>query len=321
VGTDFLNRVRRESDELAAWVDGLPTEGPDVPFPDADDLPDALLDLAVPHEDVNHVVAAHKAAPDLAALRDRCAWSVLSGLGTVYDGNADLRVLPPSLGAAGRLLTVFVAVAVAPHTVRHNATRGIAPAVTYRTLADVGRQLTRHRRRHGTPGILTPHWIGISLRGQLFQLGRLQFQRTVLGNRTGRAAGRPGGASLGLHIPDFRGPLTPSACDRSIDAAHAFFAEHFPDEAPEVATCHSWLLDPQLAALLPPGSNIAAFQRRFAPAYRVDTPSDDLPLEFLFDDPALPLDRLPRDTTLRRVVVDHLRAGGHWHEGNGWFAW
>ena len=112
-----------------------------------------------------------------------------------------------------------------------------------------------------------------------------------------------------------------ATCDRSIEAAHTFFAEHFPDERPQVAACHSWLLDRQLAALLPPGSNIAAFQRRFTPAYQVETPSDALPLEFIFDDPALPLDQLPRDTTLRRVVVDHLRAGGHWYEANGWFAW
>lgn len=317
----FQDQVRHESESLAEWVDGLPDEGPDVPFPDADDLPDALLDLSVAHDDVNDIVAVHRAAPDLARLRDRCAWEVLSGLGTVYDGNADLRALPPSLGPAGRLLALFVAVAVAPHTVRHNASRGIAPAVTYRSLADVGRQVTKYRRRHGVPGVLSPYWLGTALRGQLFELGRLQFQRAVLGTRTGLAAGRPGGLSLELHIPDFRGPLTPSACDRSIDAAHVFFATHFPGERPAVAACHSWLLDRQLAALLPAGSNIVAFQRRFTPAYEVLTPSDDEPLDFVFDDPALPLDQLPRDTTLRRVVLDHLIGGGHWYEGNGWFPW
>ncbi|WP_327003369.1 acyltransferase domain-containing protein [Dactylosporangium sp. NBC_01737] len=295
--------------------------GPDVPFPDADDLPDALLDLSVPHDAVNDIVAVHRATPDLARLRDRCAWTVLSGLGAVYDGNADLRALPPSLGAAGRLLAVFVAVAVAPHTVRHNAALGIAPTVTLRSLADIGRQVAKHRLRHGVPGVLSPYWLGNALRGQLFELGRLQFQRAVLGRRTGAAAGHPGGPCLDLHIPDFRGPITPSACDRSIDAAHAFFATHFPDEAPAVATCHSWLLDRQLAALLPPGSNITAFQRRFTPAYQAETPTDTDLLDFVFDDPALPLDRLPRDTTLRRVVLDHLGAGGHWYEGSGWFPW
>ncbi|MEV4513244.1 acyltransferase domain-containing protein [Dactylosporangium sp. NPDC049525] len=319
--TAFLDAVRRESEELAAWVDGLPVEGPDVPFPDADDLPDALLDLSVPHDDVNDIVAAHRSAPELAGLRDRCAWEVLSGLGPVYDGNARLRPLPPSFGAAGRLLAVFVAVAVAPHTVRHNSALGIAPAVTYRSLADVGRQVAKHRRRYGVAGVLTPYWLGNALRGQLFELGRLQFQRAVLDTRTGAAAGHPGRLCLDLHIPDFRGPLTPSACDRSIDAAHAFFATHFPAEKPAVATCHSWLLDRHLAARLPPGSNITAFQRRFTSAYDAETPTDADLLDFVFDDPTLPLDQLPRDTTLRRVVLDHLSAGGHWYEGNGWFAW
>lgn len=317
----FLDAVRRESEDLAGWVDGLPVEGPDVPFPDADDLPGALLDLSVPHEDVNAIVAAHRATPGLAALRDRCAWAVLDGLGPVYTGDADLRELPPSLGPAGPLLAVFVAVAVAPHTVGHNAARGIAPDVTLRSLADVGRQLTRYRRRHGTPGILAPYWLANALRGQLFELGRLQFQRVPLGTRTGLASGHPGGLGLSVHIPDFRGPLTPAACDRSIETAHDFFATHFPDEAPAVGLCHSWLLDPQLAELLPAGSNIVAFQRRFTPTYPPQTPADDEPLDFIFDNPSLPLDRLPRDTTLRRVVLDHLSAGGHWYEANGWFPW
>ncbi|MEU3292382.1 hypothetical protein ABZ722_08485 [Streptomyces longwoodensis] len=33
------------------------------------------------------------------------------------------------------------------------------------------------------------------------------------------------------------------------------------------------------------------------------------------------MDRLPRRTRLERALVDHLRDGGHWYVGHGWFAW
>lgn len=324
----FIDEVRGCSEELSAWIDGLPSDGPELSVPDADELPGALLDLAVPHTDINEIVAVWRAVtPDLVELRDRCAWAMLDRLGPPLRGGPDLLPLPSRLGPAARLLYVYVAVAVAPHTRRHHLSRDIDPDVTRHSLADVGRQLTRHRRRHGVPGVLVPSWLGTSLCGELFELGRLQFQRARLGGRTGRAVAAaggpagPGDPNLELHIPDFRGPLTRTACDRSIDAAHSFFAVHFPEETYPVAACHSWLLDRQLAAHLPNHANIRAFQQRFTPAYPVTEPSDDNTLEFVFDDPTLPLDELPRDTALRRIIVDHLRAGGHWYEGNGWFTW
>jgi hypothetical protein len=322
----IVDDIRRLSPAAAAWVDGLPEAGPDTPLPDEPALPEALLDLAVPHADINEIVAAHRAfGPALAPLVRRCAWAVLDEAHVPDAGSHDsgLMSLPPEAGAPGRLLHIFVALAVAPHTRRHHAEAGIDPEITRRSLADVGRHVARHHRRHGTAGVLAPWWIANILRGRLFQLGRLQFQPARLGGRTGAgiaAAGGtagPGDPSLELHIPDFLGPLTPAAVDRSLELARTFFA----GGGHRVACCHSWLLDPQLADRLPPGSNIVAFQRRFRPAYEVTAPADLEPLSFVFDDPSLPLAELPRDSTLRRVLVEHLLAGGHWRDGNGWLPW
>lgn len=313
-----IDEIRNASPELAAWVDGLPTDGPDVPMPD--DVPEALLDLGVPHGDVNEILADSTA--DLAGLRDRCAWAILARIGGPDARNPTMLAFP-----GGRLFPVSVALAVAPHTRRLHAARGIDPDVSRHTLADVGRQLVRHRRRHGTPGIVHPTWITGTLRGQIYQLGRLQYERTCLGGTTGAAIAAqggpagPGDLSLELHIPDFLGPLTPAACDASLSRAHEFFAGHFPDEPYRVAAIHSWLLDPQLPVKLPPTSHIAGFAARFAPAYPVTTPDDQEPLNFVFDDPTLPRAQLPRDTNLRRALLAHLDAGGHWYGGNGWFAW
>jgi hypothetical protein len=122
------------------------------------------------------------------------------------------------------------------------------------------------RRTYGEQGVTGPV---ADTEGELYQLGRLQFQRSRLSNRTGdflRAAGLPygpGELALDMHVPDFLGPITPTACDRSIVRAREFFARHFLAEPYRVTTCHSWLLDPQLAEYLPSDSNIVRFQNRF----------------------------------------------------------
>lgn len=316
--------VRRMTGPLAARVDRLPIEGPPVPLPDLDALPAALLDLAVPHGDVNEIVAARAATADdkqLNRMIERCAWEVLAGLGQIGADRPDLPSVPDPL------FYLYVYLAVAPHTRAWHQSRDIPEEVTRHTLADIGRQLAKHRRRHGTPGVPSPEWPVGHLRGELFELGRLQYERAGLGDRTGRAIAAaggpvgPGDMSLELHIADFSGPLSPTACDRSIDEAHEFFARHFPEEHFTVAACHSWLLDPELVNRLPPHSNVLAFQRRFRAGYPNAETSDRTTLGFIFDDPEAPLETLPRDTSLRRAVVDHLREGGHWHDANGWFPW
>lgn len=307
-----------------AWLAYLDAAGePDVGFtlPAADDLPPILLDLAVPHEDVDAVVRhrpAPERAPDVWWLLTRCAHLLVRHLGTVAG--------PPEFRSMARLppyFYVYVYLAVLPHVRAYHRRLGVDEEVSRRTLADLGRNMAVHRRIYGTGGLDVPFWLMLHFRGALYQLGRLQFERARLGRRTGaavRAAGLPYGPGdpvLGVHVPAFHGPLTPAACDASFARAKAFFARHFPDERYALAVCHSWLLDPQLAGYLPADANILAFQRRFRPAYQ-PAPDDGDILRFVFGTESPDLADLPRDSTLRRAVVDHLTAGGHWHGGVGW---
>ncbi|MFK4067855.1 acyltransferase domain-containing protein [Streptomyces sp. NPDC029674] len=297
-------------------------------LPDADDLPEVLLDLAVPHEDINPLVALRGrlwADPEARWLLDRCVAAVVRDLGTV-GGGGRLRALSEGCGELGRCFYVYVYVAALDHVRAYHRDRGIPADVSRRTLADLGRHMAVHRRARGSGGLLVPEWHALHFRGELYQLGRLQFQRAVLGERMGgatAAAGHPAGPGdpcLNLHITDFRGPLTPEACDRSTALAREFFARHFPEERYETAVCHSWLLDPQLRDHLPADSNIVRFQRRFrlADGYEPQ-PADDDPVAFVFGDRDLPVSGLPRRTRVERAVGDHLRAGGHWYGGHGWF--
>ncbi|MGV9244086.1 acyltransferase domain-containing protein [Streptomyces sp. NPDC003710] len=325
----LLEAVRADA-RLAKWLKDLEREDDAhvaVALPDADELPGVLLDLAVPHEDISELVALRaRLGRDAEAmtLLARCVTRFVRDMGEI--GKAcEPPPFPDSAGALGRFFHLYVYVASVPYVRAYHRERGVPEEVTRRTLADLGRQVAVHRRRRGTGGLLFPWWPALHFHGELFQLGRLQFQRGRLGERTGRAvasAGRdlgPGDPCLNLHIPDFQGPLSPSACERSLALAREFFARHYPDERHEIAVCHSWLLDPQLKRYLSADSNIIRFQDRFEAAYEEATPDDGVPIGFVFGDPDLPVAGLPRRTSVERAVADHLRGGGHWYTGHGWF--
>ncbi|MEU1405125.1 acyltransferase domain-containing protein [Streptomyces sp. NPDC005728] len=297
-------------------------------LPDADDLPELLLDLAVPHEDINELVAMRRTVTGDAGTRrllEECVEELLRDLGET-DRTPDLGELlasaPPALNG---LLAVYVFVAAVPRTLGYHRERGIPSEISRRTLADLGRHMTVHRRRHGRAGVQSPRWLAHHFRGELYQLGRLQFERARLERRCApviAAAGldaAPGMPCLDLHIPDFHGPLTPSACDRSLALAREFFDLYFPEEQAEAVLCHSWLLDAQLKRYLPAQSNIVRFQERFRIARQDTEPADTEPVQFVFGDPDLPVAQLPRRTSVERAVGDHLRVGGHWYVGHGWF--
>jgi hypothetical protein len=325
-----LLKALREDARLAEWLRDLEYEEVDpqsAVLPDADELPDVLLDLSVPHEHINELVALRArlaADPEAMTLLARCVTRFVRDMGEIGKG-WEPPAFPATTGALGRCFHLYVFIAALPSVRAHHRERGVPEDVSRRTLADLGRHVSVHHRRAGGPGLQFPWWIALHFHGELFQLGRLQFQRSLLGRRTSRAVAAagldqgPGDPCLSLHITDFRGPLSPSACDRSLTLAREFFARHYPDERYEIAVCNSWLLDPQLKRYLPADSNIIRFQDRFDVESDETNPDDSVPVGFVFGDPDVPLGELPRRNSVERAVVDHLRAGGHWYGGRGWF--
>ncbi len=329
MGVDRIKELLGSDPAMVRWLEHLEAIGApdfDVVLPPAAELAPVLLDLAVPHEDIDALVAmlpALERSPELWWLLERSAYALVRQMGTV-GWPPMFPTLPASLGAIGRYFFVYVFLAVLPHVRAFHRTRGILDDVGRRTLADLGRNMAVHRRRHGDGGLSVPFWLMLHFRGAIYDLGRLQFERARLGNRTGRAIAEagmpygPGDPVLGVHIPAFYGPLSPQACDTSFARAREFFARHFPEETYRIATCHSWLLDPGLAEYLPEDANIIRFQRRFQLAHRPEEPDDESILRFVFGRTGPTLDDLPQRTLLERAVVAHLKAGGHWHGGAGW---
>ncbi|RNL81847.1 acyltransferase domain-containing protein [Halostreptopolyspora alba] len=204
---------------------------------------------------------------------------------------------------------------------------GVPPEITAATLADVGRHVAHTRQMFGCVGLETATWIALHFRAGLFELGRLQYEPATLGNQGAVTWYTPheaaemgprfahGAPVLRLHIPA-EGPLDPAAIDASLEGARDFFRRHTGVDYP-LATCTSWLLDPQLARALPETSNIMAFQRRFTLA-GPPSPGDFDVFRFVFRMPEVLPDRAPRNTRLERAVVEHVAAGRSWHVRTGW---
>jgi hypothetical protein len=321
--------------DLAAWLDSLEAVGPppvplDLPRGDAARV--LLTRLGVNESDVSSIVESLPTAekqPELWWLLERACHQVLSQIGD-WDAGSFLPVLPKELGIQGECLWIFVFLATAEAIHRWHARQGISDEISWATLADLGLNVARNRRRRGVSGLEFPTWLGLHWRGVLYALGRLQFNPFAL--RTGPAgplfwyegaaleamstAFQPGPPVLGVHVPA-GSPLDPAACDASFQAAASFFPRFFPQHASRLAVCTSWLLDEQLADYLPAESNIVRFQRRFelVPGARED---DDGLFLWVFDRVPAALDELQPRTELERTIVRHVRDGHHWRMRTGW---
>lgn len=315
---------------LVGMIDAAGPPGVQICLPPIDDVPHILLDLAVPQEDINPLIAmmpTTERAAGITWLAERCAWLLVRDMGSLEE-RVRFPDLPESFGAIRSYFWVYVYLAALPHVQVYCRERDIPETTIRHTLMDLGRKMALHRRRHGAGGFDLQGWLTLHFRGAIFDLGRLQFQRARLGTRGGEAIAAsglpygPGDYTLSVHIPNSMGPMSPSACDTAFERARAFFTKHFPEERYCTAVCHSWLLDGQLAEYLPETSNIIQFQRRFTITYTPD-PNDLSVLQFVFDrvpvtDGDILLDELPQTTYLERAMVSHLRSGRHWHGGMGW---
>lgn len=196
--------------------------------------------------------------------------------------------------------------ALVPAVLARHRRLGLPDDVSRATLADVGRKV-------GTYGEgIDAEWLLALLRADVVAVGRLQVERVASAH--GRA----------LHVPE-GDPLDVRAVHDSVVRADALLGA-----AP--ITCTSWLLDPWLGRVLPPGSGIVAFASLFrleaAPAPDpggAPTSSDRevarfvlrRPLEELLEPGGAPPVDVERWTSLQRLVLERLRSGEHWREPRG----
>jgi len=314
--------MQRSSDELelpaGPWLESnRALEPTPIALPDEPELIRLLERLGVEPDDAVELpglLAQVLADERLCWLATRYATTLVRDLGELglptvsADTTRGWPVLPLSDGPAARCVYLPAFLATVPQIRALHRDRGVPDDLSWATLADLGRQITIHRRTFGVLGTDTQWWTSIAWNGSLLDVGRLQAEWLTPD-------------TVGLHIPE-SGPLTPEAVDTSLDRVRTGWQSWF-GTTPVQAECVSWLLDPQLAEFLSPDSNMISFQRRFTLDEDPGAPADQSALYFVFRRRDVPLPaglaELPRSTGLQRGIIDLLAAGGHWHFRRGVF--
>ena len=117
---------------------------------------------------------------------------------------------------------------------------------------------------------------------------------------------------LDIHVPA-EGALTLEALRNAFERAESFFEQYYPRQPFVAYACDSWLFSSQLEGFLNEPSNILAWQRQgyLLPGER----GEGSFLKFTFGSPDVNPATAPRDTRLRRAVLDHLAQGKRLHDG------
>lgn len=198
------------------------------------------------------------------------------------------------------------------------AAAGIDDALFLRAMDDLRCKLWECKRMYGIWGSFVAAWFCRFFDMTRFALGRLQYEPDIYDGpayTVGAHTLQKGDPVLNVHIPS-SGPLVHEEVLASYAQAKVFFAGHF-GEKPPVCMCHSWLLNPAIADMLPDSSRIVRFARTFT-VTRVDPDPAFGDAWRLYNveytgNPAA----LPHDTTFQRGYADYLANGGVAAEGFG----
>ena len=299
---------------------------------DARELERILTEVATPPPVIEGAIAQWDAfrADDewvtlLAALVgwvDRCRGDVDAPI-PIWDDLDDA-------GPSGRFFYFYLFALCYDAAVAFLQRAGCPADVLTTTMTIVPRHVAIHERKWGSIGFDPGWWLLPVLRGEMVQIGSLQFHRVNLGvgnlspepwysTEESLALGvgfRRGDPSVGLHIP-YQAPLGVADLDATFARAREVLGTMWPVDQRRLATCQSWLLDDQLLEFLDHESNVLRFQRRFT---LLDGwyDNDEETLGFIFQRPGAARGDLPRDTSLQRGILELLERGGHWRARPGW---
>ena len=146
----------------------------------------------------------------------------------------------------------------------HNeyVTRGIDEALFDEMVKGIRGRLIGAYNRTGTFAIGDLTWQKLLLKGRMFKIGILQFDLKPSPADVPSKGVKKGDNIVGIHVPGGQ-PLIYERCVQSIKDAKAFVAKHFPDFDYGYMTIMTWLLNPHMADLLGPNSNILKFATLF----------------------------------------------------------
>ena len=127
-----------------------------------------------------------------------------------------------------------------------------------------------------------------------------------------------GSGMVSIHIPN-GAKFDHETVGQTIERTKEIIKTCFPEFDYKVFFCGSWLLDPNLDTILPEGSNIVRFCKRFKPLAIRD--SGDCVFGFVFNMPSSNVDvsTLPENTSLQRALKKYYLDGKAIYETFGYF--
>ena len=126
---------------------------------------------------------------------------------------------------------------------------------------------------------------------------------------------RKGDMIIEVHIPA-KDPMTPDICDASYKEAIDFFKKCYPEYDFKAITCQSWMLDKRIPQLLGKETNLTRFMDKYTGYPLISSGQGLYAFVFNLHSP-VPAEELPEDTSLRRVIKQHLMNGGYIYEKGG----
>lgn len=184
-----------------------------------------------------------------------------------------------------------------------------SPEVFCATCQDLGYKARECWAVYGIWGTFVAHWYPILYAGELFKLGRMEYQVSVCRLEAPvSAAGvtvAPGEPVLLLHIPSSGEPFTLETRMDSYRQAWQFFHRE-----KLVCLCSSWLLYPPYGQALAEGSNVRDFARDFTLLRQAPSPDFADGWRVFGRDWQHPVEELPENTAMQRGLKAYFRQGG-----------
>lgn len=180
---------------------------------------------------------------------------------------------------------------------------GISHAIFVATMKCFSRFVAEHKVSYGYYGFDRGFWSVRQISCLIFRIGELEYELFTHGGKK----------AVSIHIPsDAR--LETSLLRVSYEQARALIGRIFPEFADVPYICESWLLSPDLEALLPENSRILAFQRNF----RIEKAFPDESFrEWVFKNRDITNEELTGHTSLQRNLKAFILAGNPFRNGEG----
>lgn len=187
--------------------------------------------------------------------------------------------------------------------------QGFSDEIYIDSLVDLRIWTLTCKKNYGEWGMKEFCWLARALRGRLFRLGRLQFEKAGFEAKHYERAGysvNEGDIVLNTHIPE-DGPMSAESRLHSYRQAYEKFGIN-------IFVCESYLLYPAQYEFLSPESNIISFMDEFDIIKSgEDSKMNDMWRIFGLRDNYAP-ETLPRETSLQRAYAEHIAKTGK----NGW---